>query len=245
LITEHFEQSTAKSWRQRHLSREYTLDETVPFQFTEDILGFLSDKCQDTILDLGCGSGRLIRFLQRIGKSIIAFDISEWAIQEVRKSYPNVRAFVATTSFVPLVTSSVDMVFCWRVLHSLSDGQRRQTFSEIHRVLTPDGVAIFSVASRSDWRIQEYVAKNLAYQVEPGVYIIDEDGRPVIRRFYSQQEIAKELQPWVEVRELKHISEPSGFAHRRQNFYWMALTTKTASAKAAYCQEASCSDGFY
>lgn len=107
-------------------------------------MNFFSDVSGNTVMDLSCGSGLMVR---RLAKSnafakVVAVDFSESMLQEVerRKKEENcpdfdlVRADVAN---LPFTTDGVEAIHSGAALHCwpyVQDG-----LTEVHRVLKPGG----------------------------------------------------------------------------------------------------------
>ncbi len=88
-----------------------------------------------TIVDLGCGTGDLIREASRVGLQSIGIDLSFQMLVAAR----NVNApFVqADASQLPIATGSIDGVVSGFALRNFSD--QHTVFAEIYRALIPGG----------------------------------------------------------------------------------------------------------
>jgi len=107
---------------------------------------------RDSILDFGCGIGRLTEFMAKDFKNVVGVDISPTMLAEARKKlegFKNVQ-FVETDGVnIPLPESSFDFVFAYLVFQHIKDRNIFEgAFKEISRVLKPSGV--FKVLLRSD-----------------------------------------------------------------------------------------------
>jgi SAM-dependent methyltransferase len=105
------------------------------------------------ILELGCGSGRDAVHLQSLGHTVTASDFSEYAIREnarlqrasgVRFLLQDLRMSLAFADGV------FDVVYARLSLHYFPDPVTRDIFREIHRVLRPGGMVLFSCRSVYD-----------------------------------------------------------------------------------------------
>ena len=106
-----------------------------------------------SILDAGSGTGQGSRgLLRRFPKSrVLALDIARAMLQRSQKRVPRrwlpflpqcVTHICGDFERVPLKTSSVDMVWCNLALQWAN--QPQQVFAEMHRVLRPGGLFMFS-----------------------------------------------------------------------------------------------------
>ena len=109
-------------------------------------------KNRNTILDYGCGTGRLMEFMANDFKKVFGVDISRTMIDEARERLKNImNVYLAETDGqdIPLPAGSVDIIFSYLVFQHIKDRQMVEgAFSEIFRILKPGG--IFKVLMRSD-----------------------------------------------------------------------------------------------
>lgn len=107
---------------------------------------------RDSILDFGCGIGRITEFMAKDFKSVIGVDISPTMLAEGRKrlgTYKNVKLLETDGVNIPLSENSTDFVFAYLVFQHIKDRNIVEgAFREILRVLKPGGV--FKVLLRSD-----------------------------------------------------------------------------------------------
>ena len=82
------------------------------------------------VLDLPCGTGRMIGNITRLGLQYTGGDISSSMIEEARKEAagnPNVVRFLeADLEKLPFADNSFDCIIIWRILHHQADPQVRQ-----------------------------------------------------------------------------------------------------------------------
>lgn len=107
---------------------------------------------KQTILDYGCGNGRLMEFMADDYQKVIGVDISSTMVEEGKKRLSGLTnvEFLETDGFnIPLNNESVDLVFSYLVFQHIKTREMVEiTFKEIYRVLIPNG--IFKVLLRSD-----------------------------------------------------------------------------------------------
>lgn len=107
------------------------------------------------ILDAGCGSGRNIEYLMRIGCDVFAIDQSPEAVEQVktlaRSIAPDLPAgnfVVATVETLPFESEYFDWVICNTVLHFAEDTDHFDVMlKELWRVLKPGGMFFARIAS--------------------------------------------------------------------------------------------------
>lgn len=75
-----------------------------------------------SIIDVGCGTGRLTEFLVGQGANVFGVDGREDNIQQMQMFYPNVKAEVMDLETDDLLKyGPFDIVFCYGILYHLSD----------------------------------------------------------------------------------------------------------------------------
>lgn len=95
-----------------------------------------------TVLEIGCGAGRMTRMLSGTFANVVATDISEDMIDyaRARVTQGNVEWRVSNGATLPAADGSVDAVFSCHVLQHFPDNAvQLQTFAEMHRILRPGG----------------------------------------------------------------------------------------------------------
>lgn len=109
-------------------------------------------KGKESILDFGCGTGRLTEFMAKDFKKVIGVDISSTMIIQGKQrlqELKNVELLETDGKTIPLPEISIDIVFSYLVFQHIKDRPMViNTFKEIYRVLKPKG--IFKVLLRSD-----------------------------------------------------------------------------------------------
>ena len=142
----------------------------------------------DTVLDLGCGIGRVVRYVAPLCSAIWAVDASETMLAYARRRLaetPNVRFALCTGTSIPDVADgSVDVVYSLITLQHLEREDAFTLLRELRRVLRPDGVAYITFPNiLSD----EYLECFVTY-VDRG-----EVANPARARLYTPQEVERIL----------------------------------------------------
>lgn len=100
-----------------------------------------------TILDLGCGNGRLLNYLKNKEINYTGLDNSQELINNAKQLYPKFceKFFVADMFALPFEDESFDVIFCLASFHHLpSKTLRLQALSEMKRVLKKDGKVLMT-----------------------------------------------------------------------------------------------------
>lgn len=101
---------------------------------------------ESTILDYGCGYGRILGELHNEGyESLIGLDFSPAMIAAARAQYPEIAFEVVQSSTIPLPDASVDGVLLFSVLTCIpTDEGQRALLKEVNRVLNRGGLLYIS-----------------------------------------------------------------------------------------------------
>ncbi len=127
LIAEDFSKSRWNIWAELNFFRDYVKD-------------------GDSVLDAGCGNGRLIGLLKDKNINYLGVDISEKLIEIAKRKYPQNEFLVADNLNLPFPDNNFDKVFFIAVLHTIPSRElRKKALMELKRVLKPKGILILTV----------------------------------------------------------------------------------------------------
>lgn len=86
------------------------------WQYGTDILKILNPQPQESILDLGCGTGQLTAMIAAKGAKVVGLDAAESAIAQCRQNYPHLEFIVANGADFSL-ERQFDAIFSNAALH--------------------------------------------------------------------------------------------------------------------------------
>jgi ubiquinone/menaquinone biosynthesis C-methylase UbiE len=142
----------------------------------------------DTVMDLGCGIGRVTRYVAPCCANLWAVDASERMLSLARtrlQGLDNVRFARSEGTTIPSVESgSVDFVYSILTLQHLEREDAFLLLREVHRALRPGGSAFFTFPNLLS---DPYLDAFLNY-AEKG-----EVANPVRARFYTPEEVRRLL----------------------------------------------------
>lgn len=129
-----------------------------PSEFAKKSLELLRRKGLHSVLEMGCGQGRDTFFFARGGLRVTALDYAETAIAALRKNAAAAGLSSSITAQahdvrqpLPFPGASFDACYSHMLLcMELSTAEITFIFREIHRVLRPGGLALYSVRSSFD-----------------------------------------------------------------------------------------------
>lgn len=118
-------------------TRQFTWDIEILSQYASD---------GDSVLDLGCGNGRLLEILKKRQIEYFGLDTSEKLIEIARKKYLQNRFEVGDILKLAYSDNFFNKVFAIRILHHIPSKELRlQALQEMKRVLKPGGILILTV----------------------------------------------------------------------------------------------------
>jgi ubiquinone/menaquinone biosynthesis C-methylase UbiE len=108
----------------------------------------------ETVLDVGCGNGRLLNLFGDTTVKYTGVDFSKELIAIAEKNHGEKGTFLhADARSLPFADNSFDVVFSIAVIHHLPARENREQFvSEITRVLKPGGVCVVTSWNILQWR---------------------------------------------------------------------------------------------
>lgn len=130
------------------------------------------------IVDLGAGTGADAMFFLRQGHSVIALDISTFALQaltdKVSRENFQKRLITKQTDFglhkIPIKDNSVDIAYSRISLNYFDRDHTIRLFADIYRILKIGGYAYLTLKSPDDSVEMEYLTKSSSV-FEPNVFI--------------------------------------------------------------------------
>jgi ubiquinone/menaquinone biosynthesis C-methylase UbiE len=101
------------------------------------IIGVVKDK---KVLDIGCGTGRIIRNLTERGAVVTGADISTGMLAVAEEKFPRVTFAEGDIEKLPFKNEEFDVVVATFVIVHVKE--LRKAFDEVYRVLKPGGVFV-------------------------------------------------------------------------------------------------------
>jgi SAM-dependent methyltransferase len=92
-----------------------------------------------SVLDFGCGTGRLVTTLQELGLDVTGADLSDGMLAIARADHPEVDFHVVTPGRLPFSGGSFAGVLAWYSLIHVPPDELVGALSELARVLAPGG----------------------------------------------------------------------------------------------------------
>ena len=142
----------------------------------------------ETVLDLGCGSGRYTLFFAEQGFKVSAIDIAQSAV-DMTRDWLSARGLTgdvrcASIEEIPFPDASFDALVSFGVLDHVLSPVAQEGLKEIRRVVKPGGLIHLNLRSTKAYHYGE------GEQVEPGTFLIpDGPEKGLAQHFWSEEEI--------------------------------------------------------
>ena len=92
----------------------------------------------NNILDIGCGTGNILRIASNYFKNIHGIDVSANLLGELKRRQNNMHLLVGEATYIPYKSSYFDMITMYGVLHHILN--HRNVFNEVYRALRNGGM---------------------------------------------------------------------------------------------------------
>jgi trans-aconitate methyltransferase len=116
-------------------------------EYGKGLLAFLPDRKEQTILDLGCGTGTLTAQLASLGSKVMGVDASRNMIDKAKEQYGNLEFRVCDALALPF-EAEWDVVFSNAVFHWISDHDA--LLAGIHKALKPQGLLVCEFGAKGN-----------------------------------------------------------------------------------------------
>lgn len=125
------------------------LEDDAELARTVELLSGWLEQSSKPILDVGCGTGRFVRYLSRRGYCPIGLDSSAAQLHQAVSRGPVVRG---SAFALPFKTASVGTVLFVLVIHQFPQAKIQVALDEAFRVLAPGGTVAIKTCSEKDLR---------------------------------------------------------------------------------------------
>jgi len=160
----------------------------------EEVAGFaelLRERNARRVLDLGCGAGRHILHLSKLGFEVHGLDFSAEALRicwrRLLERALSAHLVLGDMRELGYVSGCFDGVVCWYALYHDTLSGIRRTLSEVWRVLRSGGLLLVNFMSKRTWKYGR------GEEVEEDTFIQDEGSEAGMLHHYSSREEVREL----------------------------------------------------
>ena len=137
------------------------------------------------ILIPGFGYGRNAKVFTDLGCQVTGIEISETAIALAKKHYGDqINVYHGPVSGMPFDQQLYDGIFCYALIHLLSEPERAKLITDCYNQLIPSGYMVFVTLSKSDARygVGQQISKD-QFLTGHGVELFFYDAASVERDF--------------------------------------------------------------
>jgi len=113
-------------------------DQEILRRFSQEI----GNKCP--VWDLGCGPGQTTKYLKKLGVEISGLDLSEKIIEQSKIIHPDIHFQKGNILELEFESNSISGIVSFYSIVHFTKKQVDKAFSEIFRVLKPDGIFLFT-----------------------------------------------------------------------------------------------------
>jgi len=149
--------------------------DNLPLHLAKTIELVLKDLGVQKILDVGCGTGKLVEFLNNTGFNAVGCDNSPWAVKISGQTK-------ASATHLPFKSYSFDCVTAIGLIEHLSPKEANKFFEETRRVLKPKGY--FFIATPNSSSIRRFLKGKKWFAYSDPTHIV----------FYSPNSLKKILE---------------------------------------------------
>ena len=104
------------------------------------------------VLEIGCGGGRLLRWLSRRAAVTIGLDPAAAQVAHARDAAPDAALLVGRGEQLPFRAAAFDLALCFNSLHHVPATAQPVALAEIRRVLDPGGqLLVIEPAAAGPW----------------------------------------------------------------------------------------------
>jgi SAM-dependent methyltransferase len=155
---------------------------------------------EKTALDLGCGDGKYLKFLQELGFKVAGIDSSPTAIKSAREVLgKKAELHVADIYATSIPAGKYDLVISVAAIQHAKKDRVKKLIDRIHRSLSPDGKIYITFPLMTSLR--RWATFSKMKKVAPGTYIPllgPEKGLP--HSFYEKEELKKLFSKFAELK---------------------------------------------
>lgn len=170
----------------------------------------------DRVLDLGCGNGRLNKFLEEESKvEYLGIDNSNELLKAAKKNNPKAKFKKGDLLEIPEKDQSSDIIACIAAFHHIPTKKlRNKALEEMRRVLKKDGILIITVWNLFQKKYKKYIWKSrirslLSFGKEEARGTLIPWSDSGINRYYYAFK-PKELRKLLEQAKFKILEEEKG-----------------------------------
>lgn len=225
--------NNANAWEQEYQKPQFLALGTEPLSVVKDFFKWVRrtqkmDVENATVLDLGCGNGKNVKYLvEGYCKKGIGYDISPTAINQAKQMCAGLPIIFEVRSIgetYPIVKESIDIIIDATSSNSLSEKERVVYLKETSDALKKEGYLFVRALCKEGDTNAKQLLKDFP-GTEKDTYILPEVG--VTERVFSKEDFQDTYAPYFEILFMEKTSgyQKWGNQSYKRN-YWIAYLKK-------------------
>lgn len=155
---------------------------------------FCESRHASAAVDVGCGNGRHTELLAEHAFEAFGVDVSRELLSVARERVPEAEFLLGDASRLPLATDSIGLAVYVATLHHLPNRKlRRQSLTELARVLDADGTALVSAWSTAHDRFDADASDEVGFDTTVEWTLPDGETVPRFYHVYAPAEFEADL----------------------------------------------------
>ncbi len=141
-----------------YIAEEFDASRKELWKGFDDFLRYVKER--DSVLDAGCGNGRLVKLFDGKNIAYTGCDNNLEFIKIAKKNNPGNNFILGDLMNMPFQGESFDVVLCIAAFHHIpSQPYRRQAILELKRILKKNGILIMTNWDRYTFHFLPYIIK--------------------------------------------------------------------------------------
>lgn len=178
--------------------------------YGESLIELLKPQKNETILDLGCGTGRLTQKISEKADDVYGVDLSESMLVDAQKTYPNIKFKACDAQRnIDFDDNFFDAIFSNAALHWMTDAN--SVIKNANRILKPKGRFVFEMGGygnisnllnsinqvAKDYLVEDYKIKNYYPSISEYSNLLENNGFQVKYAELYERQTLLEGQDWL------------------------------------------------
>lgn len=140
-------------------AEKYSADFSFVHEYGNDVMSLVDTENVSTVLDLGCGNGKLTSLFAEKGLSVIGMDGSEEMLKIAEKNYPDIK-FICSDATDFALKAPVDAVFSNAVFHWIDESRQLDMMKCVYQALNSRGQFVFEMGGVGNNQLIHSALKN-------------------------------------------------------------------------------------